>query len=180
MLGIRVYVRACSGSPPPVFFLKSSRRSFSAQSIWNFLLMFTALWESFGGDSPIIRQHLNSLTSMSHRPQLKDIYSKNALDPFLGRLSVRSSETCHDLQKQNRFSYRMIVWVYFHAKSQLICNVVAVVLLTDHSSGELPWLFRSPGLLKGQVHSKMRIWLLSTRPHSEVPLSPISISAASQ
>lgn len=74
----------------------------------------------------------------------------------------------------------MIVWVYFHAKSQLICNVVAVVLLTDRSSGELPWLFRSPGLLKGQVHSKMRIWLLSTRPHSEVPFSPISISAASQ
>lgn len=101
------YVFMCElvrAAPPPFFFLKSSRRSFSAQSIWNFLLMFTALWESFGGDSPIIRQHLNSLTSMSHRPQLKDIYSKNALDPFLGRLSVRSSETCHDLQKQNRFS----------------------------------------------------------------------------
>lgn len=36
---IRVYVWACSGSP----FFKTSFCSFSAQSIWNFLLMFTAL-----------------------------------------------------------------------------------------------------------------------------------------
>lgn len=61
--------------------------------------MFTALWESFGGGSPIIRQHLSTLTPVSHRPQLKDIYSKNASDPFLGRLSVRSFETCQDLLK---------------------------------------------------------------------------------
>lgn len=67
---------------PPFSFKKRSCRGLSAQSIWNFLLMFTALWESFEGDSPIIRQHLNTLTSMSHRPQLKDIYSKNASDPY--------------------------------------------------------------------------------------------------
>lgn len=44
--------------------------------------MFAALWESLGFDSPIIRKHINSLTSGSHGPQLGNVSSRTALDPF--------------------------------------------------------------------------------------------------
>lgn len=57
-----VYAWSCSGSP---LYLKHFT-ALEPRSIWNFLLMFTALWESFGGDSAIIRQHLNLTWPQCH------------------------------------------------------------------------------------------------------------------
>lgn len=61
-------------------FFKTFRRSFRTRSIWSFLLMFTALWESFGRDSPIIWQHLPERIATS--AAVSFIYSKNVSDPF--------------------------------------------------------------------------------------------------